>query len=71
MTDRIVLIDRTKPQQVTVGATALTQALCELRNAWRDDNAVFSVRVMRAVGAVITETEAVFDFEDGEESDQP
>jgi hypothetical protein len=44
------------PHEITILHAAQSrwnmEALIELRTAWRDDNGVFSVRVMDAIGAM-------------------
>jgi hypothetical protein len=40
-----------------IDVDGLIAAVIELREAWRDDNQVFSVRVMRAVGEVVRTAE--------------
>jgi hypothetical protein len=46
-----------------IDCTALVDAVVALSTLWKRDNQVFSVDVMRAVGAVIAAADAIFEVE--------
>jgi hypothetical protein len=49
--------------EMGIDCTALVDAVVSLSTLWKRDNQVFSVDVMRAVGAAIAATDALFEVE--------
>jgi hypothetical protein len=55
--------DEGRDPETATECNALVDAVVALSTLWKRDRQVFSVDVMRAVGAVIAATDAIFEVE--------